>query len=50
MQLRNAVKIQFFLFISLLVILLLNHLIAMMGNTYAKVSITNILIISICIP
>ena len=31
-------KIHFFLFISLLVILLLNLLIAMMGDTYAKVS------------
>ena len=33
-------KIHFFLFISLLVILLLNLLIAMMGDTYAKVSKT----------
>ena len=50
MQLCNAAKIHFFLFIALLVILLLNLLIAMMGDTYAKVSITSILDISIFIP
>ena len=50
MQLHYAAKIHFFLFISLLVILLLNLLIAMMGDTYAKVSITYILPISISIP
>ena len=50
MQLQNAAKIHFFLFISLLVILLLNLLIAMMGDTYAKVSLTNILTISLFIP
>ena len=36
---RFLAKIHFFIFIALLVILLLNLLIAMMGDTYAKVMI-----------
>ena len=34
----TVAKIQWFIFMSLLVILLLNLLIAMMGDTYAKVN------------
>ena len=33
-----AAKVQWFIFMSLLVILLLNLLIAMMGDTYAKIA------------
>ena len=37
-------KIQWFIFMSLLVILMLNLLIAMMGDTYAKVNLTKYIV------